>query len=359
MSSSIPTLLDTYETAIETDDFSTAAQTLERITDRYDGGLPDEEARVMTSLLLRDGTGLETEASEPLQTYVAHATGVEFSRAGFLGSGSIYLSDPAVVNKTQTLDATRTLRAQEAALNDAAAAIDGKYDDVTVPAAISLLTADLPPAPYLKGESDTLTITIENLGDSPANDVTVTVSHPDGLGVSPTTTDLGTLAAGERTTVDVTLSYATNDEYTLSIDLASGNAGGETETVRIEISTKEELIASILAGIDNLRERLHAAESLSNAGVISGLEQLLDGAERTTSLANDFAEHGRVEGANESLGGTKEFFEGIITFLDELPREADSNIEGIPSVSAADYRALTQRAEQLIEQVAAAQRAEL
>jgi uncharacterized repeat protein (TIGR01451 family) len=359
MSQSITTLLDAYETAVETDDFSRAAHTLERLTDRYDNGLPDEEARVITALLLRDVSGLGIEASEPLQTYIANATGVEFTRAGFLTAGSIYLSDPAAVDRTQTLDTTRTLREQETALNDAAAAIDGEYDDVTLPAVVDLLTTNLPPAPYLKGESDTLTITVENLGDSPANDVTVTVSQPDGLGVSPTTTDLGTLAAGERTTVDVTLTYATNDEYTLSVDLASGNAGGGTETVRIEISTKEELIASILAGIDDLRDRLRSAESLSKAGVISGLEQLLDGAERTTMLANDFAEHGPVEGANESLGGTKEFFEGIITFLDGLPREADSNIESIPSVSAADYRALTQLAKRLIELVAAAQRAEL
>lgn len=358
MSQSITTLLDAYETAVETDDFPRAAHTLERLTDRYDTGLPDEEARVMRSLLVRDVTGQGIETSEPLQTYVAHATGVGFSRAGFLTSGSVYLSDPAAVDQTQTLDATRTLREQETALDDAAAAIADEYDDVTLPAVMGLLTTDLPPAPYLKGDSETLTIVVENVGDSPAENVGVTVTQPSGLGVSPTSTTLGTLAGGERATVEVTVSYDTDGEYTLEIDLDAGTAGSDTATVYIDVSTKRELITLIQDGTDDLRDRMHAAESLSSV-IQSSLDQLLDGAERTTSLAQEFAEHERAEAANESLDGTEEFFEGIITFLDELPREANVSIEHIPSISAADYRALTQLAERLIELVAAAQRAAL
>lgn len=344
MSQSITTLLDTYETAVENDDFSEAADTLELLTDQYENHEIDEEVRVMRSLLIRDAAGLDTDATEPLQTYVTQAIGSGLTRTGFLTAAAAYLSDPATVDRTETLDATRTLRERETALDAAAADIADRYNDVTLPAAVDLLSARLPEGPYLKGKSDTLTIVVANVGDS-STEGSVTVTQPSGLGVSPTSTDL-TLAAGERATVEVTVSYDTDGEYKLEVELDAGDAGVDVSMVRIDVDTKLDLINAVLAGIDTLQERVEEAESLGTVQR-TALDAELLLVEEQVELAQGLAEGGSTLLANTTLETAIIKMGAYLNELNLLLLEPDI------------HQALEKAGELLIDQLVDAKHAEL
>lgn len=341
MSQSITGFLADFKQAIEANDYQTADEMFNNLTAHYDDREADEEAGLARAFGAHDITDAEAQA---IQTYTGRAAAVTLGRMSFLMQVVAYLSDPEAADKAQVLDATQELREQETSLGDAEDAVADTLETVTVPAMVQLLTAGLPEGPYLKGKSDTLTIVVANVGDS-STEGSVTVTQPSGLGVSPTSTDLD-LAAGERATVEVAVSYDTDGEYKLEVELDAGDAGVDVSMVRIDVDTKLDLINAALAGIDTLQERIEEAESLGTVQR-TALDAELLLVEEQVELAQGLAEGGSTLLANTTLETAIIKMGAYLNELNLLLLEPDI------------HRALEQAGEQLIDQLVAAKHAEL
>ncbi len=342
MGSTITSLLSDFEQAIENQDYRTAEETLHDLVDRYDALEAAEEGRIARAFEARDVTDQEANA---IKTYTTRAMSADLMRMGFLLQSASYVFDPETVDQTLPLDSARKLREEEASLEDARRTVSDTLETVTIPAVVQLLTTDLPGEIHPKGTSDTLTIVVENVGDAPAEDVTINVTQPSGLGVSPTSTDLS-LAAGERATVEVVVSYDTDGEYGLEIELNAGDAGSDVEMFSIVVSTKQDLIATALAGIADLRTRIEETESL---GLIQRvvLDAELAIAEEKVELAQEFGEGKKPLLANTTIAAAITKMGLFLNELDLLLLSPEIN------------RALEQTGKGLIDQLVAAKHAKL
>lgn len=358
MSQTIPGLLSEFEQAIETANYQTAAQTVNTLTDRYETQMAADEIR-MTRAFGASDISVNTPAYDSVQMYAVNATAVAQARAGFLTQVTSYLSDPATATSQSILEPTRTLREREETLSEAREFATDAIEGATVPAAVQLLTTEFPTRFNPKGASETLTVAVGNAGDSPADGVVIEVTDPDGLTVTPSTTDLGTLDPRERATVAVEVTYDVAGEYTLTVDLDPTLDSTDFERLDVIVRTKLDLITTGIEGIEDFRARLGAVEMKD--GPQNGLDSKLANANRKTEQAKGFAMDGRAKQANNMLNAATRILGAFLNQLDALTKTPDeSNGQGKqPSIPPADHWTLDQTAEHFIDLLVAAQRADL
>lgn len=142
----------------------------------------------------------------------------------------------------RALEAERTYRSVRSNAEDVLSELD-----VDRPPRVVLAAVQPDARSFLAGRPETLTVTVANVGDSPATGVTLAASPPEEgpFTVDETEVAVGELPAGERSETTFTVGSEAAGEYELTVDLTSENAGQETASRRFLVYDEPPTVGAV------------------------------------------------------------------------------------------------------------------
>lgn len=243
------TLLQEYAIAVEQDDLPLVRTLADAISRRYDAREPAETAAVRRSASARAATITDSDALETLVNHLQTGRVAYARRSSFLATAAVYpeLDDRSSARRQEVVETTTTLADTEQAFATAAEAAAPVVADIDLPAEVTTLATQPESVTVLTGRTDTVSVTVGNIGDSAARDVALSVTTPDGLSVSPATQTLGDLDGGEQVAIDLAVTGKTSGDRTVAVTVTAG----DTDAARTEVDvTVTETASSAVAVLD-------------------------------------------------------------------------------------------------------------
>jgi hypothetical protein len=151
--STLPDLVDAFESAVEAEEFAAATAVLDDLESAYADLESDEAAALARALAARDRGEIPASDRERLSEYARHHTATELSRGSILSLGAIYLSYPSQVDTERLFQATDQLREQEEEYVTHEESVASVTSTVELPPQFALVASVASPEPHLLGDS--------------------------------------------------------------------------------------------------------------------------------------------------------------------------------------------------------------
>ncbi|WP_176548093.1 hypothetical protein [Natrinema sp. CBA1119] len=230
MSDEIPALLERFESRIDTEEYESAAETLNEIAEAF-AGTERENSRVYVQSLAASG---RADDEETLTAFAESAATLDLRRSQFLLQAAVYLSAPANFEESTLRSRIDELEDAESTTVERRTAAESTVESVTLPPQPVIIDVE-GPRRLSVGETATLDVVAANVGDESTASVTVTGSSGDGLTVEHGPQTIGRIQAGSDRPVEVSITGRTAGEYTLSIELAADGSVASTESVTVVV----------------------------------------------------------------------------------------------------------------------------
>ena len=214
MSSHVDGLLAELETALEDEAFDEAEAIAAELQGAYDARRDEELDRsTQAATVAADEASVSGDAASQLQNVIQVDGSTRVVRSILLllvpvlsESADELRSAGELQGVLDTASATiDELRSLEDDLSNAAADADAVIDDVEVPATLRLEAVSLDERSVVVAGSTTLSVTVKNAGERPANDITVGFLFSDGMVGERDEIAVDSLAPGESVTESVTV----------------------------------------------------------------------------------------------------------------------------------------------------------
>ncbi|WP_435077860.1 CARDB domain-containing protein [Halococcus sp. AFM35] len=224
--------LDEVRAALKDEDYERLDAELDAYQAAYQESLLTERLTLRRSQLSRTEMDISSETQTILTEYENQQGGTNTARAGLLAGGDILLFDPESADSSELVGGVSDLRNQETALNDRMTAARGAISDFDLPARIALLSAEPETRSPVFGSMVSIDVTVANIGDASAENVSLSVES--SLPVSPSETTLGSVVAEETETVSVAVTANEPGEHEVTFTAKTTNA--DTESVSASIT---------------------------------------------------------------------------------------------------------------------------
>lgn len=288
-SDTLPSLLADLERAAADADRNAGRSVLEDIRAEVNAVRPEEKALLDRSIHALDSTELDEAGRSRVRELARLLATIDIARSGLVVTGAMFAAGTGGESAQQLQQSASELADRERELatlaSDAAPALSG----VQLPPRIAVVDTDGPNEPQPKGEPGgntiEITATVANVGDSPANGVSV--SADSEAAVSPTSTQPGTLAGGGRASQAFAVEDDTAGEFTVEVTADSANAGTDTESASVEILAKVGAIEAARTSLGEILDGL--GEGDLPRGLRKSLRAKLEIADEKLQLAKSVA----------------------------------------------------------------------
>jgi hypothetical protein len=336
-STSVRDLLGELEANVRDDDFEAATSTLESIVSNYDEREGRESILFNRASTLQTSNSIPSEDRAALGEFQSTLTQTDMARGSVLVLGSLFLTDPEAVDKSQFIGRISDLASSEQRLAERSDEVEALVSEPELPARIVISTVESDKEELKVGESVPVEVAVVNVGDSPANSVNIRAASD--LTVSPEQREIAELTASEERTVEFNLEGSTSGDFTLTITASTDNAGSASQSRTFTVLRREGLYESVVARLESLSDRLTSSDEVSDSDA-ADLNSMLNSAIDNVQQAITRLEEDNPTRANEA----------IRTANVQLGEFLDS-FEELSEPSAAFSRSVTNSAELAIEQL--------
>lgn len=356
-SDTLPSLLASMAEALRANDLETARNRLDEVEAVYEEiDLP--ERRVQRKATIgRDSTETPTDVRKRLDKYAQAVNASDLARSSMLTTATVYLADPT---QRDVDDIANTLEEQaehEATLVELESNVSDDLEAVDLPASLLVKTVETPTGPRPKGSAFEATVGVENIGDTAAKTVTMTVDSE--ATVSPTSVDFGDLNEGTRKDAVLEVDAETAGEFTLTLQ-ADGDPGGADETTeRFRVVDKATGIDTARGSIADLIDRIDDSNELTGGRENATISKL-ESADAKLADAERFLDKENSRQADEMLETATHILGAFLNQVDSLTDGANGNGNGRGDAKAPSesfVRTLTTVGEGIIDQIALAREA--
>ena len=228
-SASSGALLTDLRAAVEAGRDDDAATLLETLGERYRDDTTETKAAA-TASAARFATDLDVATD--LGQVITTISEIQLLRSQVLTETAALLKGAETAPDRSAI-ATRIEEAseKEEALDRALDRAETLTGSLSLPANLVLTGTETPDGPIAVGESTTLAVSLANVGDTAATEVSVDIDLPSGLTADTTTFDLG--AVEDETTVTQSVTADTVSVYSVDVLVTSDNAGQTRETTTL------------------------------------------------------------------------------------------------------------------------------
>ncbi|QCJ45959.1 CARDB domain-containing protein [Haloprofundus sp. MHR1] len=348
----IPDLLTAFATAVESENFEQASSRLDELQAAYSDVKQDEEIRARKALRVRNTNDVSAKKRDQLESLARSHISVSLSRTGILTYGGIFETSPENVKPDELVGTARELGEKEEQFQKQAAEVDPVLDEAQIDPSVEIVQTTTPNTHIPKGETVSIPVTLMNIGDAVASDVSI-----DGntkLPVSPDEESIGELAAEEQARSEFTLTADRIGEFTLTFKVSSENAGSDTKTVTLSVAGKADFIATARQVIEGIREEVTTELS---GGQARSFEEKLTAVLKSLERATNECESGREKQANNAIGTAINQLGAVLNSFAALQRGAKKARE--KSLSEQFVQGAVRQTENAIETLATARTAEL
>jgi hypothetical protein len=238
-SASAVTLLEQLASAITNDRPNDALALLRQLRREYDAQSPTTEQTITQVQSVRTAADSDFATVEEFTNYLSQAAQIRTTRAVVVLQVATYIQTSGQeVSKREVLETIEQAKQQEKAFSDEAETVQGQLDALTIPAQVTLLDVDVSQTQLGVGEDSTVVIEVANVGDDPAQEVTVAIDGGQALSVSETTRSLGEIAPNERQRAESSIASIVESETTQSqkqttVEITGAKAGREAMEVSV------------------------------------------------------------------------------------------------------------------------------
>lgn len=321
--------LESLRDALEDEAFSDVDRLLEELATGYDSLRGDETALERRALATRERVDpVDDGIPDELTTFVKTSSATSIGRAGVLWGTRQFLLDPAAGGGDDLSQQITELREQEETFLDVESSVQTALDavDVELPAELAVTESQISDGPYVRGQAYELTAAAINVGDEPAESVSVRVEAPDDVSTSPAKVGLGTLGPGEQASQQFTLMAATAGEYTVSVVAESGDGGQQdSNAVSFTVLDPGRLSEQVLESIRTARQRVE--DSDLKRGRKRSLQSKLDSAAKKVERGRSELERGNRDKSNNQFKAAVQILGGFLNHLEsneKAKRELDA-----------------------------------
>lgn len=332
----IVSLLDNYSDAVRAEEFTRASETLDELLAEYHSIRGVEAAVTRQAIVARDQSDVSQEAREALDTVAQAYLGTQFGRSGFIATAGAYETAPAEVDTPVLGDRANELAEREQQFVDREASAQEVLETVEVPAALAVMSVISFREPIPLGVTQTINAVVKNVGDIPAEDVTITASG--SIFPSPVSESVRTLSSGE------TIEFSTDVEMTepgdaeMTVNATAAEADGDNRSQTFEVLGKRGFATAAMDRIRFIRSRIEENDAISRGrqqSLVTKLDAAIDSIER----AVDAAAEGNEKRANNALNtAMKQLGAFLNEFGDSKGEKARKGQGGPGSNLSEDFR---------------------
>lgn len=313
----IVALLADYEEAVDGGGFMRASEILDELLAEYHSIRGEEESVVRQAIVARDQLDLTSENRESLDAFAQTYLGVQFGRSGFTGTAGTYETNPAVVDTATVRKRADDLGGREQRFVNREKTVQEVLDTVETPGALAVvsLTAFTEPVPF--ETTQTINSTIQNVGDTDIQEVTITGSSP--LLSSSVTKSVGTIAGGEEVDFSFDIEATATGDTSVTVRATATNAGSTSRDRGFEVRAKRGFATDAADRIRSVRNRIKENDAVSGGrqrSLVEKLNEAIDSVERAIAAAAD----GDEKQANNALNTA---IEQLRAFLNEFTAGED------------------------------------
>ena len=340
--------LDEVRAALEDEDYERLDEGLDAYQAAYQENLPTERLTLRRSQLSRTEMEISSETQTTLTEYENQQGGTNTARAGLLAGGDILLFDPETADSSELVDGVSDLRNQETALNDRMTAARGVISDLDLPARIAILSVEPETRSPVFGSTVSIDVTVANIGDESAENVSLGVES--SLPVSPSETTLGSVAAEETETLSVAVTADEPGEHEITFTAETANADTASVSEPITVLTKDDLLSAATDLIKELIERFRDVSSFpgnkerSFVAKLQNVQKKIDRSQRAIGRGKQKQADNALNAAINQMGA----------FLNELDTVKEKR-----APSEAFVWSVEQSADAVIDQLARAREARI
>jgi hypothetical protein len=224
-----------FADAVESGDRERAEELAREVAASFEDLTAEESAAVRRSLL-----GRREADPDDLGTLGSHAGAsleVTLLRSSVLLAALAALEsseDPDTATQ-EVRDLATELKAADERLSDEEAAAGSVVRKETVPAGVIIAAVRGTERPMAIDGETTVSVTLRNPGDEPAQGVAVTATTGAGLGVSPREAGVGRIPGGGEREVSFTVAGRLGGEQAVELEVSSAEAGTDLKTVSVRV----------------------------------------------------------------------------------------------------------------------------
>lgn len=350
-SETLPSLLSDLRDAAVDGDRERVQSVLDAIRNEINRVRPEEKASLIRAIQARDRVGLDGDAHATVDDLAKQLASIGIARAGVVTTGALFAAGTEEATP-ETIERTAgELADQEQQLSALADEAGPALAEVELDPTVAVVRADGPNRPQPKGGRFEVATTVANVGDADAEGVTLAVAGE--LSVSPTSVDVGTLAADGRASQAFAVGGGSAGEFDLEVRADSDNAGEDADTVTVEVLDKAGFIAFV---DDNLDQVLASLPELDlPAGLVQSIHSKLENAGAKLDDAARFADQGRAKQANNMLDAASNILGAALNQLAEY----GGGDNGRANSQGGGTELLMNSIEGVIDSIATAREAEL
>lgn len=241
----LDSLLDDFASAVEAGETVLARTILDQIANMYEArnqSLQERTQRATASI--EEGTLTQSERARLIQ-FTRRAARADLSRAGFLVQAVNFFEGDQ--DESAVIETTVNTKKTEQAIDQTVETVDSVAKSTSLGATPSLLGIQ-GPEKAVSGTRVDLTVTVANVGDAIANELTLTVDAEESVTADQSEYAVGELGGGQRHQVEVTLSGDSPGTGTVTISLRNGESVAESASHSIEVSEAEQSVREAIIG---------------------------------------------------------------------------------------------------------------
>lgn len=224
-----------FADAVESGDRERAEELAREVASSFEDLTAEESAAVRRSIL-----GRREADPDDFGTLGEHAGA---SLEVTLLRSSVLLAALAALESSEDGDtATREVRDLAEDLEAAGSELAGResdaravVDDETVPAGVLITAVRGTETPVAIDGETTVSVTLRNPGDEPAEGVAVTATTGAGLALSPQEADVGRISGGGEREASFTVAGRQSGEQAVELEVSSAEAGTDRKTVSVRV----------------------------------------------------------------------------------------------------------------------------
>jgi hypothetical protein len=237
---SVSQLLDSLEVAIKEEDYEEARIVLGQIQQTFQENRSSEVVAVAQAEVVRATGDIPIDQHQILAEYINGVASMDLRRAQLLAIAEVLLSNPAEQDDGQVQTTIGDTRQAEDQLQQTADQVEPVISESELQPKIAIPSFVPPQSGTAVDQSFTSTLSVENVGDSEAKGVEVTVAAPDSVELSTETFGIGSISAHNTVTKEIEGVGSQEGAYTLNVRVASENAGNARESATIAVRTEQE-----------------------------------------------------------------------------------------------------------------------
>lgn len=235
MSTTVTDLIDDLADAIDNENAEHARELIEEIGDKYDEISGDEEKRIRQATLLRSN-GTQSETDDDLGELVSTSAKTEMKRGAFLIRAVAAVRQIEQNESPDNFDeAVSDVKNADTELETQMDESEGIIQESAIPPSVEIVNLRLNPATVTVEQESEMTVTITNVGDDPADNVELQIDPPEGVTVSESVENLGTLHSEDDETKKFDVIGNESGEQRIRVDVTSENADSDADSKALTV----------------------------------------------------------------------------------------------------------------------------